>query len=214
MVKSGQINNSEEFLKLFPNHSKLHFEDLKLRKRFQDLKKSFYFDYVSSFNKEEADRAFQMIKVNKSRIIRKKGAMIDYEFALIRLRRGLYLVNEDIKRFITNDESIEIEKIENSLLKLPSRSLKKLLVRIIKKTGIFLNSVESDDQINPINLFNLINKLKENYECNLEKYTQAEKRHILNTFICLEKRKSDSKNHRVTRNYRKKIFQLREYLSK
>lgn len=213
MEKKGQIDNGAEFLRLYPRHEKLHVEDMELRKKLQGIKKSFRFDYVSSANRKEVDRVIGIIKVIKSNLVRSKATLIDYECAIMGLRRALHIVNEDIKKFASFNESVAIDELENILLKIPFVSLEKFIQIIIKKTGICLGTFNFDEKTNFINLPNFYSKLKKEYKENLDKYSPAQRRHITNTLISLGRRKTYSNNARGIKNYKNKIFELRDYMS-
>ena len=147
MVKKGQIDNGEAFLRLFPKSKdqEIHFMDVKLRKKYQDLKRSFIFEYLSTDIKTELHKGIMSIKSYKSGLLRNEYRLGTYECAVHRFHKNLLEVDKFIKEGLNPKNEIGINDLENVLINLDLGSLRKIIANVINKTGIILNEVNTRD---------------------------------------------------------------------
>ncbi len=216
MNKKGQLDNAEEFLKLFPEKLGLHQKDIKLREEYQILNKGIFFDYLSSVIKDDLFKAISNIKCSKSNLIRGKVKDIFlYESSLFFLEAKLKKANRCISERLLVNFSENLLKIENSLLSLPSDVLKQLITKVISKSDISLDFCsEKDTFFAKINIS--IKELELRFEEMSNSLSLKERRHVKSGIIFLKKKRELTQENRVRTisTYKKKITNLRIVLFK
>ena len=89
VAKKGQIDNGEEFLKLFPEEVNLHKRDLRNREIFYEIKNSSVFSTIPSNLMIEMCRSIAAVKSCKSNLLRGRILILVYKRAVDRLEKSL-----------------------------------------------------------------------------------------------------------------------------
>jgi hypothetical protein len=207
-AKKGQIDNEEEFLKLYPEEENLHKRDMRNRKIFYEIKNSCAFKTISSDLKIEMWRSITSVKSYKSNLLRGRASVVAYKKAVDRLEKSLMIAQNSNSKNSNTESLPEIINLEKDLLKIPTDLLRILLLSVINKTGIFLTNEVPDKDFNFLSMINLHAELKEKYSKDFQKYSLSERRHIGNALDSLGKVKSAPGNQRAIRNYCEKISKL------
>lgn len=208
----NEINNTDEFLKLFPEKKNVHEKDLILRKELQELEKSGSYELISSDLKIELSRAMVAIKTYKSNVLRGKMDVEIYENAVNRLGGALSKATKEFDENPEYGDLTELNYLEKALLKLPLKSLKNLLQVVVNKTGILLNEETQDEKFDLVSLTDLHDELKEKYNEIFRTLPLSERQKVGKVLQSLASLKSNLGKGTSVKSYGEKINELKKVI--
>jgi hypothetical protein len=146
-------------------------------------------------------------------LVRKESTLTTYEYSLVRLDRKIMKANKEINGYLNSTNFVDVSKIEKTLLSLPCDALKKLLLDVINKTGIFIND-KKPESYSILDLIDLRQELQVKYYQFYKKFNLKERRHIKNSLENLKKIKLGPGHEREMKNYQKRVFDLKDLILK
>lgn len=212
MNRNNEINNTDEFLKLFPEKKNVHEKDLILRKELQELEKSGSYELISSDLKIELNRAMVAVKTYKSNVLRGKMNVEIYENAVNRLGGALSKATKEFDQNPEYGDLTELNYLEKALLKLPLKSLKNLLQVVINKTGILLNEETQDEKFDLVSLTDLHDELKEKYNEIFRTLPLLERQKVGKVLQSLVSLKSNLGKGTSVKSYGEKVNELKQII--